>query len=491
MISALFKNPVLLIEGDNHTRSELTTFLQQNFEVTKAASVEQAIRKMERCSAFFAIITNMNLHQSEHFLMDGLSIVRYAQCLPSIPIPTIVYSYTLHPLAEREAHAIGAYKLLDQSDPDFKSKLIHSLFSIVKINTKKINYEVSNADSIIVKSLLRNFSYVKPIQWNSIDENLYNSFFRIDTQSHFRYANSWAYVCQAARENGYKYFNGNCLITLIADRHLVNQNLQFTIINPLGTSSVRNTIELASKLKQISGNPVILKKIAPKQIRYYLETKHCQLIQHPRSTRLEDQFDDIHPQVIVNLNAFINNLTSNRKLVNFQRNLKKFSQRNHTTQTIQPELFDHFLEVVRKWKQSFIKRYESRTVPEFTDIPHDDDYYLSPYFPIFEYYSRYVNNKDILSSLVYVDNIPVGFSFLSNVSPTCMGMYANIGDTDVEGLAEFMLYQNLTKAYWSGYKYVNLGGTESHYLYEFYRKLKLDYGVEKSFEIYSRYLVFE
>ena len=72
-----------------------------------------------------------------------------------------------------------------------------------------------------------------------------------------------------------------------------------------------------------------------------------------------------------------------------------------------------------------------------------------------------------------------------------MGMYANLGDTDYEGIAEFMLYQNLTKAFWSGYKYVNLGGTESKYLYNFYKRLKLDSGNEESLEIETNNLIYE
>ena len=48
-----------------------------------------------------------------------------------------------------------------------------------------------------------------------------------------------------------------------------------------------------------------------------------------------------------------------------------------------------------------------------------------------------------------------------------MGMFANLGDTDYEGLYKFVLYQKLTMAHWARYNYVNLGGTESKHLYEF------------------------
>ena len=49
------------------------------------------------------------------------------------------------------------------------------------------------------------------------------------------------------------------------------------------------------------------------------------------------------------------------------------------------------------------------------------------------------------------------------------------------------LYQNNTKAYWSGYKYVNLGGTESRYLYKYHSKCYFSNKVENNFEIRRNY----
>lgn len=47
-------------------------------------------------------------------------------------------------------------------------------------------------------------------------------------------------------------------------------------------------------------------------------------------------------------------------------------------------------------------------------------------------------------------------------------MYANIGDTYFDGLPYFMLYQNFLRALWAGYTHVNLGGTETKSLFDFY-----------------------
>ena len=152
-------------------------------------------------------------------------------------------------------------------------------------------------------------------------------------------------------------------------------------------------------------------------------------------------------------------------------------------------MFEDFLDIVYKWKRSFITRYAQRQ--EFTDIPQHDNYYISPYFPLFEYFSKKVEHQNIISSIIYVDDIPVGCSLLDSVSPICMAMYANLADTDYVGLAEFMLHHNIERAYWAGYKYLNLGGTESQFLYDFYKHYAVNTENEKSTEIRTNYLIYE
>lgn len=482
----ILKKSILLVERNASLCNELHRILNPFYRVILSHSIEQATKKIEECAIIDVIITNVNLHEHDHSLMDGFSLVRISQFLNS-PIPVIVYTDDLHPLALIEAQSQCTFKILDQSHPSFKKNLLNSIFYILKIFDWKSQFEASIKNSKKVRELLKEIPFVSPIQWNHIDENLYDCFFMADTQNPSCYANSWAYICQAARNNGHKFFNGSCLITIETERIDEPDALDFVIINPIGQGAAKRTLELAERLKKLSGKPVKIKKVSKTQEYYFLNSRKC-YIHHPKSTKLEDQFDDIHPQTVVNLKAFLNHLTSNELYV-FQRNLKKFSQRNYMMRTTEPELFDDFWDVVLKWKRSFIQRYEEHG--EFTDIPQNDDYYINPYFSIFEYFCKQIDNKNTLSSIIYVDNIPVGFSFLSKVSNICMGMYANICDTDYEGLSEFMLYQNFSKAYWSGYKYVNLGGTESKYLYKFYNKYNLSYKDEKSFEIKTNYLFYE
>lgn len=484
----LKKNKILLVEHRSGIRQELATFLRSLFDVYPVSTIEHALNMLEECSNNFSIIiTNMNIHPLEHSLMDGLSLVRRTQFY-TMPIPVIVYSNTLHPLLLIEAQSCGTCSVLDFSKPEFKLNLITILKTIINLAEEKQQQDPLNENFQYVTGLLGKVPLVKPIQWNYCEENLYNCFFCTQTNEPWQYANNWVYILQAARNHGHRFYNGSCLITFATKNFQCKNNIQFEIIKPMGQSAVKKTLLLAEELKKISGKPVLIKKITETQIEHFLDSGKCNILPKPISKRLPDQYDDIHPQIIVNLKAFMDNLTS-PKLLNFQRNLRKFNQNNYALKNLTPELYNDFIEVVRRWKRSFIKRYQKRK--EFTHIPNDDNYYLSPYLPIFDYYAKNIDNKNTLSSITYLDNIPIGFSFLGRISPIAMGMYANIGDTDFEGLAEFMLYQNFTKAYWCGYKYVNFGGTESKFLYQFYKKLRLNSGRNKSIEQTTRYLIYD
>ena len=493
----IIKKKLLFVEPNEELLHEMGRMLRPLYQIIPCKSLKNAVQRMKNYADYATIISNANLHPKDHSLINGLSLVRMSQTATP-PVPIILYTDDVNPIVKIEAQNYGTFKLLDQSKPEFKKNLIEAVNYSIKIQNWKLTqfYDLQNNDQI--RTAFKEIPKLKPISWNYAEENLYNSFFESrssDPYDPYRYANSWAYICQAARNNGHKFFDGSCLITIATENDPVKNDVQFVIINPLGRGAVKKTLDIAGKLKTISGNPVIIKKISSEQEEYFLLSSRCRILPKPLSKRLVDQYDDIHPQVVVNLKAFINNLTLSKKSINnkwkeknFNRNLKKFSRENYTIKTTAPELFEDFLEVVLKWKRSFMKRYTLHG--EFTDIPEDDRYYIDPYFPIFDYFSKNIDNRNTISSLIYVDNIPVGFSFLSRVSKICVGMYANIGDTNYEGLAEFMLYQNLTKAYWAGYKYVNLGGTESRYLYDFYRKLKLEAPNAESFEIKSDYLVY-
>lgn len=480
------KRSVLLVEPNEAIYEEVRILLNAFYRVRRANCIEAALKEIELNSDICIIITNLNLNPNDHCLIDGLSIVRHSKLNPNC-IPVIIYTTDLHPLARQEVVKSGAFKIFDKSNHDFGKLLLEAIVFARKIYDWNSKVKVSKINTAIVNKLLKKIHFVTPIQWNFLDENLYNCFFIRDSGNIFSYANSWAYICQSARNNGHKFFNGKCLLTIATEKKDDLENIQFSIINPLGIAAAKTCIELAERLREISRCPIIVKKISKSQEEYFMSSGKFRTFR-PQSKKLDDQFDDLHPQVVVNLKAFMN-CTNVPQLSGFCSNLKKFSQRNLSVKTTAPELFDDFWDVVLKWKRSFIKRYEDHG--EFTNIPQNDEYYIDPYFPIFEYYSKHVDNRNTISSLVYVDNVPVGFSFLSKVSMICMGMYANIADTEFDGLSEYMVYQNLTKAYWCGYKYVNLGGTESKYLYDFYRRLGLSLNDVKSFEIETKYLIYD
>lgn len=484
--SQLLKKTVLIIERNAEIKSELYRILTPFYSIIDCDSLEQGTNAILINRNFNVILVNANLNPLDHSFMDGFLIVRMSHILDT-QVSVIVYTDNLHPLAIQESTSYGTFKILDLSSPEFKKSLLESINFAIKMLDWQSQSKVQKKNKIIY-DILKQIPLVSPIKWNYVDETLYNCFFIANTHDPFGYANSWSYICQAARNNGHKFFNGSCLITIAAEEVVNTKYPRFILINPLGQSAVKKSLDLADILKNISGTPVIIKKVTETQKKYFLISQRCKILPKSKSKKLVDQYDDIYPQVVVNLKAFMDRFTS-KEFSDFRRNITRFSQRNYSIKTTKPELFEDFINIVLKWKQSFIARYKEHK--EFTKIPKNDDYYINPYYPIFLYYSKSIDNKNTISSLFYIDTIPVGFSFLSRVSPICMAMYANICDTEYEGLAEFMLYHNFTKAFLHGYQFVNLGGTESKYLYGFYKKFEINTPTNKSLEMKSNHLIYQ
>lgn len=500
---------ILLVENDKDIANAISNFLRLDYTVDMSYNVLDASKRLQN-RAYQAVVTNTNLNSSDYSLLDGLSLARMAQNL-SCPVSTILYTEDINPVLQAQISCTSVLKLLDLFKPTFQSELLQALrcaFSIIEWKSVFTKSKVNNS----ILDHISSIDDVSPIHWNGRDEILYNSFFDSYPYGQFCYANSWAYICQAARINGFKFFDGYTLITIAVEVNETGET-KISIINPMGKSTIKKTLALAEKLTSIS-DTIIFKKVSDEQVDYFLNSGKCKVCEQPKSGRLIDYYDDIYPQVVVNLKAFLAQLNSHFKLrkdnkwirsrlYTFRNNMKRIHNLNYTIETTRPELFEDFLHIVYRWKSSFIKRYRTRKkYREFDEIPTDDAYYIEPYFSLFDYFAKAIDNKNTISIIVYLEGVPVGFSLLSRVSNECMGLYANIGDTDYTGLAEFMLYQNLSKAYWSGYKYVNLGGTESRSLYNFYRKLKLDVPgtaakdnpkslVNRSFEIRTKYLTFQ
>jgi hypothetical protein len=393
---------------------------------------------------------------------DGLSLLRYART-QGILAPFILLAEFKDDYLSCESDHYNVFDFLYKGAADFHTRLIESLRVAAEFHQYHLQRQTNNS---AISEKLCAIPNITPIKWDYIDANLYEAFFEIDGKlNQFCYANSWAYICQAARKNGHKFFDGNSLITITAQEK--DEGVQFEIIRPLGQYAAKKAFMLAQQLKKHTKLPIILKRLEPAQSKSLLE-RGCRVLEQPQTKRLEDYFDDIHPQVVLDLNAFLGSLNL-PQMAWFRKGLRQFANNNYTIKDLKPHLFTDVRQVLAEWKKSLISRYTRRD--EFSSVPEDDAYYFDPYLPFVEHFGRSTKREADIATIIYVDDVPAGFSFLARVSDSCLAMYANVADTKHKGISYFMLYQNFLRALWSGYSFVNLGGTEASTLYDFYYRL--------------------
>lgn len=124
------------------------------------------------------------------------------------------------------------------------------------------------------------------------DRELYRDFFRRDGQ---RYGNSWFYVTQAANGSGdeglgYKYHDGNSLITVASFIRPCNDEECVHLIRPVD----ERVMEKVAKLAGMHDGPVYVKNISLDQ-RNYLLARGFMPVQaypwHPEAPREDSTFD--------------------------------------------------------------------------------------------------------------------------------------------------------------------------------------------------------
>lgn len=455
------KTKILIVENDLDNRRLYRKILRRHFRMRTTTSPrgKSAIRE----NGIAAVVANCRTRQGEQVTMEGFSLLRYARAQGHF-LPFIFLADAMDDdlLAEADHH--GAFEVIHKGQADFSAKLIKCLQAAAEFceYQKQRHHRPTSLSQALCQ-----IPHMSPINWDSRDEGLYEAFFEIDSRSNkYCYANSWLYICQAARRNGHKFFDGKTLITIeaaIKD----DGSYQFTIIRPVGQQAAKKAFELATALKALTPHPIIFARLEPEQFKN-LQQRGCQILSNPGTGNLEDYFDDIHPQVVVDLNKFVFNLNL-PEMAWFRRGLRQFNKKNYTVQDLQPSQYQEIRNILARWKRSFVGRYERKS--DFKTIPFNNDYYFDPYLPFVEHFGHASQRNQNIATIFYVDQTPVGFSFLASVSDCCMAMYANIGDTYFDGLAKFMLYQNFLRAFWAGYTHINLGGTEAQSLYEFYHKL--------------------
>ncbi len=293
------------------------------------------------------------------------------------------------------------------------------------------------------------------------DAHLFQRFFA--TSRRMAYANSWTYITQAANcyalggnSLGYKASLGRSLAALGYFPRPTDGLPCFHIINPLGVDSAKLCSILCKGLVTSFNCPVYVKKIDSRLRSELLNSGgYAEVSGHPwhYSAVLED---DTFPEIVIDLGD-PRDLISGMEHNDLKDKLRRFRSRYLNSNIVWRDLA-----LAHDDAQSVIETFFAEYVRDNISIPSD-------------YRNMLVDDRAsdrLIHKVVYIDGRPVALLIMEGIAQTpCIGLYCNLClYKDYRYLSEYVVATALMHAEKLGFRYANLGGSETASLDAFKRK---------------------
>lgn len=325
--------------------------------------------------------------------------------------------------------------------------------------------------SLIARTWKNGRPLVTPIA--PADRQLYREFSASDNRIAC-YGNGWTYVTQACRGFGLgmKYFDGDMLCSFGYHRG------HYVLVRPLGVLDGR-IIDLLDVLRQVSGRPVYLKKLAGEEVAtLQAMATFGNVSEYPWDASAPAD-DDTYPEVILDAALSFDRLAPvpewweqvpsawtavDGRIEEGRRHLKKVRQR------------------IRRFHRDTTS---CRIIPYTANLAGEARAFLAAYFgpdrprdvEAYENMLTYVPAEEERNSffcfVAYVSEglLPSAFVYAEQLDQASAGIYAAIASRNHYGLAYYLYTELFKQLKERGIRYVNLGGSEHEGLHQFKRRL--------------------
>ncbi len=276
------------------------------------------------------------------------------------------------------------------------------------------------------------------------------------------YGNSFYYLCQAANGTGeqrlgLKFFDGKMLASIgIFNRTSLGGGWHFHIIHPIENFDVKKITTLAKGMLELSGNPVFVKKISTEQREKLLKVGFSQIETYPWHAQALEE-DDTFPEQILDIDQVITSVEGPGK-----KNLKEKYQRfvsKYEKEIITQDLSEVNAEDAKGIVKKFFEYLEIKELHISQPTDYDSIIYHSPLGK---------NGKAYFSQVLYLKNRPVALFATEPISKDSVGLFANITlYQEIPYLSEYLIVYICKLLKQAGYKFLNLGGSETGGLFQF------------------------
>ncbi|MEA5624221.1 hypothetical protein [Nostoc sp. UHCC 0251] len=295
------------------------------------------------------------------------------------------------------------------------------------------------------------------------DRQLFRDFRLLDkTQT---YGNSFYYVCQAANglgpdRLGLKYFDGRMLAGIgIGNRFSLGGNWHFHVVNPMGEFDPESLQRLCRHLLELSGVPVFVKKLTMEERDRLLDIGFSPIEDYPWHAQAMEE-DDTFAEQILDVNAVLEKLKVHQRSglkTNYRYFCSKFGDQT-TSEFLCEENAAEAHDIVNKFF-------------DYLDIKQLHISQTSDYDNIIHYPPLGNNGKMYFSRLIRIAGKAAAFFAMEPISDDTVGLYASITlHQEFPNLSEYLIVECCRLLQKAGYRYLNLGGSETSGLFSFKEK---------------------
>jgi hypothetical protein len=301
----------------------------------------------------------------------------------------------------------------------------------------------------------------------SKDRTLFRNFRDADaTQT---YGNSFYYLCQAVNglgpdKLGLKYFDGDMLVCIgIGDRFSLGGSWHYHVTNPMGKFDGESLLTLSKHLLELSGVPVFVKKLTLEERDHLLDIGFSPIEDYPWHAQAMEE-DDTFPEQILDVDVVLGKLDAH-EYSSLKRNYRTYCTKFGEQTTWEPLGKDHTEDNSTE---------AEAIVHEFFDYLDIKQLHISratDYDNIIHYPPIGANGKAYFSRLLRVNGEAAAFFAMEPVSSDMAGLYASITlHQKFPYLSEYMIVECCRILKQAGYRYLNLGGSETSGLFGFKEK---------------------
>ncbi|MGP1384313.1 MAG: hypothetical protein ACTS2F_12190 [Thainema sp.] len=476
MVAELRKSASMHMHEDNNVVQILLEDVAQTFgtaggtvylsgidaQTFLSANPEQVLAQLQRLTHQGVELQILTRSRNMSQLQSIKAVYRWMPEHAFSPTPILIYGNKVATIIWNQPHRAVVIEDFAVADTYRKQFLwMWSEAELPSVHSNSLDGKTRLAEGII-KRYGGRVSYI-----TSKDRTLFRTFRETDPNP--GYGNSFYYLCQAVNglgpdKLGLKYFDGRMLVTIgIGDRFSLGGSWHYHVTNPMGEFDAESLMTLSQHLLELSGVPVFVKKLTLEERDQLLQSGFSPIEDYPWHAQAMEE-DDTFPEQIVDVDVVLGKLEAaeySSLKRNYHQYCAKFGEQTTWELLGKDNSEDNSAEADAIVQEFF----------EYLDVKQLHISRPSDYDNIIHYPPIGANGKAYFSRLVRVEGEAAGFFAMEPVSPDMAGLYASITlHRKFPYLSEYLIVECCKLLKQAGYRYLNLGGSETSGLFGFKEK---------------------